>query len=82
MTWLVAVCCVKPEPLSNPAEFLASPGSRIQPNWVCGVVEAENEHEAYDKGFDAWDDKQLPGQQPGDWLVNWFVAPLEVVSSS
>jgi len=76
MNWLVAVCCLKSDPLSNPADFLANPGNRIQPGWVCYVVEAANKHEAYEKGFDAWDEGHLPGQEPGDWLVNWCVAPL------
>ena len=55
MEWLVAVGRVDTEFLSNPAQFLSNPDSRIQPGWAYGIVRAKNQSEAYDAGLDLWD---------------------------
>ena len=77
MEWLVVAGRISAGFLANPEEFLSKPGQRIQPGWAYGLVEAANEDEAYDRGLDAWGKGLLVGQQPGDQLINWYVAPSE-----
>ena len=74
--WVVALSRVSASFLSNPAEFLSNPDRRIQPSWACGIVEAADESAAYDAGEDAWYSGLIADQQPGDELMNWYVAPL------
>lgn len=74
--WLVVVACASSEWLAQPEDFLRTPADRVPPRWVHGIVEAENEQDAYDVGLRAWDAGRLAGQEPGDELLNWYVAPL------
>ena len=76
MQWLVAACCVHPDFLASPGEFLANPSSRTQTTWACGVVNAVSKDEALDAGLKAWDEGSLAGQMPGDEFINWYAAPL------
>jgi hypothetical protein len=76
MKWLVAVCKVQGGFLSNPGEFMSHPEKRAQPGWAWGIVEAEDEYRAYYAGEEAFSKGTLQGQQPGDVLTNWYVAPL------
>ncbi len=74
--WLVVVACASSEWLAQPEDFLRTPADRVPPRWVHGIVEAENKQDAYDVGLRAWDAGRLAGQEPGDELLNWYVAPL------
>ena len=74
--WLVVVGCARSGWLSQPEAFLRNPAERVLPRWVHGIVEAENEQAAYDVGLQEWDAGRLAGQEPGDQLLNWYVAPL------
>ncbi len=74
--WLVVVACASSEWLAQPEDFLRTPADRVPPRWVHGIVEAENEQDAYDVGLRAWNAGRLAGQEPGDVLLNWYVAPL------
>src|SRR5687768_13068760 len=77
MKWVVAVPCVPETFLSSPSEFLSIPESRARAIWACGVVDAVDEDEAYDKAFDAWERGHLDGPTPqGYRRINSYVAPL------
>ena len=77
--WLVAVGAYADGIWSKPAEFISNPESRIQPTWVFGVVQAATRSESYDAGLTAWEKGLQNGQQPGQELMNWYVAPLDGV---
>src|SRR5262245_49802588 len=77
MKWVVAIPCIPKTFLSSPSEFLSIPESRARPIWACGVVDAVEQDDAYDKAFDAWKRGQLEGPTPPNyWPINSYVAPL------
>ena len=77
MKWVVAVACVDLESVfSQPADFLSNIAGRSQPNWAVGVVEADNENQAYLFGEIAFKEGKLVPNEPGRFMANWYVAPL------
>lgn len=74
--WLTVAISIRPDFLSNAAEFIANGGADFRPSFAYGVVRAKNESEAYCHGADAWGRGLLVGQQPGEDMVNWYVAQL------
>jgi hypothetical protein len=78
MKWLVAVASIRDNFLDDPSTFLSDPNTRSQAEWACGIIEATDESEAYDRALPSWDKGDLEGPRPsGRNLLNWFVAPLE-----
>lgn len=80
MKWLVAAGCYRKEVLTDPSAFCAGDSHRPQPHWAWGVVEADSESEAFDRGLEAFDKGALNSQTPGDQLMNWYVVPWKPAS--
>jgi len=74
--WLVVAACASYGWMSRPEDFLRNPDERVPPRWAHGIVKAETEQAAYDVCLQEFDAGRLAGQEPGDVLLNWYVAPL------